>query len=232
MNGFFTPDMKLSDMIDMDYGLVHVVSRLGIDLGHSWMKAGDACALGGIDPGTFILVCNVYSFPGYSPTPEDIASVDIPDIVRYLHGSHAYYLGSALEKLERLFDSLLEPCDERRRSAVMKFYVDYKTELEKHFAREENEVFPYIRSLGLSGGDVLPEGYSIGQFEEHHESVDEKMEDMKNIVMKYLPEECDQEKRAWVLLSIYRLRDDLRRHTYVEDNILVPAVRNLERNGR
>ena len=37
--------------------------------------------------------------------------------------------------------------------------------------------------------------------------------------------------RMWVLVSIYSLRDDLRRHTYVEDNILVPAVRNLENNG-
>ena len=82
----------------------------------------------------------------------------------------------------------------------------------------------------LSG--VRNPGYSITDFEEHHENVDEKMEDMKNIVMKYLPDVCDENMKMWVLLSIYRLRDDLRRHTYVEDNILVPTVKNLERDGR
>ena len=111
----------------------------------------------------------------------------------------------------------------------MKFFEDYRVELEKHFGREEEQVFPYVESI-LAG--CKPEGYSIGDFEEHHESVDEKMEDMKNIVMKYLPEACDSDLQMWVLLSIYRLRDDLRRHTYVEDDILVPIVKRLENDGR
>lgn len=229
MKEIFTPDVKLSDMIDLDYNLLQVISRVGIALKHAGMKAADACAQSGIDPGTFILICNVYSFRDHVPSDEDIASGDISTIIRYLHGSHAYYTGRALRQLEAAFDHLLEPCDERQKQVILKFYIDYKVELEKHFAREEEEVFPYINAL-IGGGK--PEGYSIDQFEEHHESVDEKLEDMRNIVMKYLPEVCDEEAKMWVLLSICRLRDDLRRHTYVEDNILVPIVRNLERNGR
>ena len=135
----------------------------------------------------------------------------------------------ALKNLESSFDRLVEPCDENQKKVILKFFVDYKKELEKHFSREEEEVFPYVESL-LSG--VRNPSYSITDFEEHHENVDEKMEDMKNIVMKYLPDVCDENMKMWVLLSIYRLRDDLRRHTYVEDNILVPTVKNLERDGR
>ena len=52
---------------------------------------------------------------------------------------------------------------------------------------------------------------------------------MKNFVMKYLPSECDEELKMWVLQAVCRLRDDLRRHTFVEDGILVPIVRNLEK---
>ena len=51
--------------------------------------------------------------------------------------------------------------------------------------------------------------------------MEEKLEDMKNIVMKYLPGDCSNELKIMVLLSIYHLHDDLRRHTYVENNILV-----------
>ncbi|MBQ6185794.1 MAG: hemerythrin domain-containing protein [Bacteroidales bacterium] len=228
MKDIFTPDMRLSDMIDMNYSLMQVISRMGIGLGLAGMTAGEACSHCGLDERTFMLICNVYSFPEYVPSQADIAATNIPDIVRYLRGSHAYYTGKALSNLESSFNCLLEPCDVGRRTAITKFFVDYKSELVKHFAREEDEVFPYIEALQ---NGKKPEGYSIDQFEEHHESVDEKLEDMKNIVMKYLPEECDPEMRMWVLVSIYSLRDDLRRHTYVEDNILVPAVRNLENNG-
>ena len=180
MKEMFTPDMKLSDIIDMDYGLVQVISRVGIELRHAGMSASEACKQAGIDPSTFMLICNVYSFPEYQPDEQDIAAADIKDIVRYLSRSHAYYTGIALRNLESFFNRLLAPCDEGRKAAILKFFFDYKAELEKHFAREEEKVFPYVRSL-LSGS--RPGGYSIDQFEEHHESVDEKLEDMKNIVM-------------------------------------------------
>ena len=229
MKQTFTPDLKLSDIIDMDYNLVQVISRMGIDLRHAGMAASEACALDGIDPSSFLLICNVYSFPEHRPSDSDIAAANLLDILRYLRGSHLYYTGIALRNLETAFDRLVSPCDEGSKKAVLKFFIDYKAELEKHFAREEDEVFPYVETL-MDG--VRPEGYSIDQFEEHHESVDEKLEDMKNIVMKYLPVECDEELKMWVLLSIYRLRDDLRRHTFIEDGILVPMVRNLENDGR
>ena len=229
MKELFTPDMRLSDMLDMNYSLVQVIYRMGIELRRSGLKVVDACAQAGIDPATFILISNVYSFPEYVPSASEVSSVNVPDIIRYLRGSHSYYTGVALRDLQTSFDKLVEPCDEPRKKVILKFLVDYKNELEKHFEREERQVFPYVESL-LSGGKS-PD-YSIEDFEEHHESVDEKMEDMKNIVMKYLPEVCEEEKRTLLLLSIYRLRDDLRRHTYVENHILVPSVKNLESDGR
>ena len=170
MKQFFTPDMKLSDIIDMDYNLVQVISRMGIDLRHAGLSASGACVLDGIDPPTFMLICNVYSFPERRPSDADIAAANIKDILRYLRGSHLYYTGIALRNLEGAFDRLVSPCDEGRKKAVLKFFIDYKAELEKHFAKEEDQVFPYVEAL-LAG--VKPEGYSIDQFEEHHESVDE-----------------------------------------------------------
>lgn len=225
-----TPDMRLSDILDMNYSLLQVVSRVGIELKHAGLKLCDACAFAGIDPATFILISNVFSSPEYVPTPSEVATANVHDIVRYLHGSHAYYTGIALKRLEASFDRLVEPCDENQKKVILKFFVDYKAELEKHFAIEEDKVFPYVEAL--LEGERRPSDYSIEDFEEHHENVDEKMEDMKNIVMKYLPDVCSEDMKMWSLLSIYRLRDDLRRHTYVEDNILVPAVKNLESHGR
>ena len=63
MRELFSPDMKLSDMIDMNYSLMRVISRVEINLRHAGMKAADACAFCGMDVPTFMLICNVYSFP-------------------------------------------------------------------------------------------------------------------------------------------------------------------------
>ena len=104
-------------------------------------------------------------------------------------------------------------------------------ELGKHFAYEEDNVFTYVRSL-MDESSPYSGDYSITQFEEHHENVEEKLEDMKNIVMKYLPSECDNTVKTGVLFSIYQLQDDLQHHTYVENNVLVPIVTRLEKHGK
>ena len=75
-------------------------------------------------------------------------------------------------------------------------------------------------------------GYSIGQFEKNHSNIDEKLNDLKNIVMKYLPDICDPVLRNDVLYHIFCLEDDLRHHTLIEDNVLVPLVGILERERR
>ncbi len=225
----YTTEMSVSDLIDSDYSLLQVISRMSLDLRLAGLPVSEACGRCGIDPETFILVCNVYSFPDYVPSQADLSRGNITNIIDYLRGSHLYYMGHALGRLENLFDRLVAPFDERQKKVVLKFFNDYKTELDKHFAYEEEVVFPYIEALQKNR--VMSSGYSIEQFEEHHGNVEEKLEDMKNIVMKYLPTECSNELRIMVLLLIYHLREDLLRHTYVENNVLVPIVGRLERDG-
>ena len=226
----YTTEMSVSDMIDIDYSLLQVISRMGLDLKYAGMPVSEACRKCGIDPDTFSRICNVDSFPYHVPSSAELASGSVPDIIEYLHVSHLYYMGRALRGLEESFDRLVAPFDERQKKVVLKFFNDYKNELDKHFAYEEEVVFPYIETLRRDGKRASE--YSIEQFEEHHENVEEKLEDMKNIVMKYLPAECSNELKIMVLLSIYHLHDDLRRHTYVENNILVPIVSRLERDGK
>lgn len=226
----YTIEMSVSDLIDIDYSLLQVISRMGLDLKHAGLPVSEACRMCGIDPDTFILICNVYSFPDHQPSAAELAKGSIKVIIGYLHNSHLYYMGQALRVLENSFDKLVAPFDEKQKKVVLKFFNDYKDELDKHFAYEEEVVFPYIEALRQDG--VKASEYSIEQFEEHHENVEEKLEDLKNIVMKYLPGDCSNELKIMVLLSIYHLHDDLRRHTYVENNILVPIVSVFERDGK
>ena len=54
------------------------------------------------------------------------------------------------------------------------------------------------------------------------------LHDLKNIVMKYLPDTCDTVQRNEVLYRIFRLEEDLAKHTIVEDTVLIPLVNRIE----
>ena len=50
------------------------------------------------------------------------------------------------------------------------------------------------------------------------------LEDLKNLVMKYMPPVCGQQDIFRALTCIFSLQEDLARHILVEDGILVPIV--------
>lgn len=220
------PSMKLADLIELNYRLLDVLSRLGVGLGFGEHTITDACRTFGISESAFLLICNEYTFEGYVPGQELLSSADAEDIMKYLHNSHMYYMDREMEHLRSSLARLLAPVDAAQRKVVEKFFADYKAEVKNHFDYEEDVVFPYVNAL-LEGASR--NGYSIGQFEENHSNIDEKLNDLKNIVMKYLPDVCDPVLRNEVLYHIFYLEDDLHHHTLIEDNVLVPMVDLLER---
>jgi regulator of cell morphogenesis and NO signaling len=112
---------------------------------------------------------------------------------------------------------------------VWDFFRGYKVELENHFGFEEREVIPYVQDLIIG---MKRSGFSIDRFEENHSNIDEKLNDLKNLVLKSLPAVCDRNVRIELLLRLFILQEDLRCHTYIEDSILVPMVRLLENPQR
>jgi regulator of cell morphogenesis and NO signaling len=124
----------------------------------------------------------------------------------------------AMKELTAALVSLTEPCDERHRNIIRKFFAEYKEELFKHLEYEENTVFPQAEAA-LRHGRVTPDDY-----EENHSHVEEKLEDLKNLVMKYMPPACAQQDIYRALSCIFSLQEDLAKHILVEDGILVPIV--------
>ena len=222
-----SPSLKMADLVNLNYSLLSVLSRLGMTLGFGETTVEDACCRHSINVSSLLLICNIYTYQGYVPTGDLLTSGSPIDIVRYLHQSHVYYIDNELPGLEHSLEDLVASCEPRLKRTIYNFFAEYKKELENHFAYEESVVFPYVRSF-KSG--IREKGYSIEQFEENHSNIDEKLCDLKNIVMKYLPEQCDPVKRNDVLYHICFLEDDLGKHTLIEGNILIPMMSRLEEN--
>ena len=225
----FSEQMKLADLIDLNYNLLPVISRLGVSVALSDFSVAAACEKSGMDVPTLLLICNVYTFDDYVPSTGDLSKGNPRSIIKYLHNSHLYYLDEALETLQGMLTRLLEPCNDNQKTIFWKFFNDYKAELQRHFGFEEDTVFPYVQSLidGKAGAD-----FSIGKFEDNHSNISEALNDLKNIIMKYIPAECSDLLRSRVLMEVYGLEVDLAKHTRIEDNILVPIVTRIEENVR
>ncbi len=221
----FSCNMKLAELVEANYRLLGVLSRVGIDGSYGEKTVSEACLQNGLDPDTVILLCEVYSFPEFEPSAAQLHRSHVGDILRYLHQSHDYYLTRVLAMMEGAVSQLLEPCTAAQRKVVWEFFSGYKAELEKHFSFEEQEVIPYVQDLIIGR---RRSGFSIDRFEENHSNIDEKLSDFKNLVMKSLPFSCDKRLRIELLMHVFVLQEDLKCHTYIEDHVLVPMVRLLE----
>ncbi|MCC8035504.1 MAG: hemerythrin domain-containing protein [Rikenellaceae bacterium] len=217
-------EMKLADLILEDHRLLPVLERTGIGLGFGEKRVSEACAQSGIPVELFMLICSVHSREGYVPDSACLKSTDISGIVEYLHQSHEYFRFRQIPSMSAKLTVIEQGCDPLHGKMLRRFFEGYRTELENHFEYEETEVFPYMKGL-LSGKKA--KGYSIPRFEENHTNIEEKLNDLKNILLKYLPADCCPEVRSEMLYDIFRLEEDLKRHTTIEDLVLIPLVSQL-----
>lgn len=221
----FSPKMKLADLILTNYKLLLVLNRFNIHLGFGEKNVEEICAKQGIPTSLFLLVCNVYTFADYLPQDDELQSFNAESLITYLQNSHCYYKEKCLPAIKRQLDKIAEQANSKPAQILQQFYDNYQAEVLNHFDYEETVAFPYADHLAKGN---LTEAYSISQFEKNHSNIEEKLNDLKNIIIKYLPDAGLSEELNTLLFQLFELEDDFRKHTLIEDRILVPLVLQLE----
>jgi regulator of cell morphogenesis and NO signaling len=77
-----------------------------------------------------------------------------------------------------------------------------------------------------------PSGYSIDDYVKEHDNIEDKLNDLINIIVKYLPEEILPDERISVWFDLVQVAADLNKHAKIENTILVPFVRIIENRIR
>jgi regulator of cell morphogenesis and NO signaling len=115
---------------------------------------------------------------------------------------------------------------------VEKFFKEYFDEVTEHLDYENQIVFPYVIALNdkiiNSKEPFNPVKYSVEQYKEHHNDIEEKLSDLKKLLIKYLPQKKDHVLRRKLLQSLFELEYDLNIHSQIEDFILIPLVAQME----
>lgn len=224
-NSFFTENTKMAELVISNPTLMLTLSRFGIELGFGDQNVKEVCEKAKVSPSFFLLICNIYSNPEFIPSKDDIKSVEANAILAYLSESHKYYLKERLPHIESHLKRIVEACPARYGNTINRFFNEYKDEVENHFKYEEEVVFPYIKSLC---NNALNPNFSIREFESNHSNIEDKLNDLMNILIKYLPANIFPKERIEISLDIMEVTSDLSCHTLVEERVLVPFVEMME----
>lgn len=225
----FVVQDKMVNLIRSNHSLLPVVNRFGIRLGFRDKTIGDVCNSLDINADFFLAIVNTYTNPDYFPK-EALQSFSPLLIIQYLKKTHQYYKSYVLPKMEKQLDHLISGSDENQEKlkVIDAFYRKYKNELLNHIQDEENNIFPYVESL-VNNPSKLKGSFKIMDFEQQHTNVEVQINDLKNLILKYLDPIYDDNDCNEFLTTVFNFEKDITDHARIEDAILIPQVIRIEK---
>lgn len=216
----------MAGLVNEEFNLLPILSRLSIPLGFGNKTIGEVCDEAAINTDTFLLIVN---FTLSGTIPDNINNpTNAIGIIDFLHNSHDYFLSY---KFPHIRTNLLNALDDNYSEinpAIIHFFDEYVSHVKRHFEYEENNVWPYIRSL-VKGEPI--EGYNIAVFKSHHDEIGEKLSDLKNLILRYYTT-ARPNLMYDALVDIYNCEADLNSHNDIENEILIPMISDLEKQNQ
>jgi regulator of cell morphogenesis and NO signaling len=219
----YEADDKMIDLISDNYSMLQGLSAFGIRLGFGDKTVSEVCREQDVDCYTFLTVVN-FLINGYTPKETD-DKISVKTLLAYLQASHRYFLDFQLPSIRvKLEKSLNE--GNGLAPLILRLYDEYAHDIQLHMKYEEKTLFPYVEAL-LRGEPTS--SYNVDIFSKHHSDTTGKFQELKNIIIKYLPHNgLANNQLTATLYDIYNNEDWLLNHSNVEEVLFVPAIRLLE----
>ena len=216
----------MCDLVCDQYAVLQVMSRFGIALGFGDSTIAEVCTASNVDTATFLAVVNLLMCPNADGSLY-AGEVSVRALTDYLHNSHDYFLGFRLPAIRRKLIEAVDCSQSDVAFAILRYFDEYVAEVDKHMDYEETTVFPYVEALlaGERGSQ-----YSMEVFRRHHDQIEERLRELKNIIIKYYPTGSTNELNG-VLFDIFTCEQELTSHNAVENEIFIPAVEQLASDG-
>lgn len=225
----FTETDKMVFLIQSNHHLLPVIHRFGLRLGFRNKTVEELCLEYHIDTAFFLAIVNTFHNKNYFPEKK-LLSFSPLLIIDYLKKTHGYYISYSLPQIEQLMHQLQLSASGQNKEMKMieEFYLTYKKKLLLHIQDEEEKVFPFVEEL-VHNPEVAKSKNFNPNFEEEHQHVDFELDDLKNLILKYISPVYDELVCNKLLDEIYRFEKDIHDHSRIEDAILIPQVQQLQK---
>lgn len=219
----YEADDKMIDLISDNYSMLQGLSAFGIRLGFGDKTVCKVCREQDVDCYTFLMVVN-FLINGYTPKESD-EKISVKTLLGYLQASHRYFIDFQLPSIRTKLEESLQKGDGLA-ALILRLYDEYAHDIRLHMKYEEKTLFPYVEAL-LRGEQTS--GYNVDIFSKHHSDTKGKFQELKNIIIKYLPHNgLANNQLTATLYDIYNNEEWLLNHSNVEEILFVPAIRLLE----
>lgn len=221
------------DLISDNYSMLQGMSAFGIRLGFGDKTVSEVCHEQGVDGYTFLTVVN-FLINGYAPKETD-DRISVPTLLAYLRASHRFFLDFQLPTIRKKLEESLQPHpltpspvgEAELATLILRLYDEYAHDIRLHMKYEEKTLFPYVEAL--LRGEQKP-NYNVDIFSKHHSDTTGKFQELKNIIIKYLPHDgLTNNQLTATLYDIYNNEEWLLNHSNVEEVLFVPSIRRLEK---
>ncbi|MDR1725622.1 MAG: hemerythrin domain-containing protein [Bacteroidales bacterium] len=222
----YFPQDLMSDLIIENPLMLNLLSRFAMPLGVGQKTIRQCCEENNVDTDTFLQIVTLT----IDPSEENVVNTALhfPSVLRFLENSHKYFAEFRLPFIKANLEKALkeQPLDINK--FILAYFDEYLVEVKKHFDYEERKVFPYITALI---NNTATDKYKISTFSRHHDHIEIKLMELKNIIIKYYNLKTSYELSD-VLGSIFITANDLQRHNELENHLLVPTVSEIEHKKR
>jgi regulator of cell morphogenesis and NO signaling len=183
-------------------------------------------SVNGISPGLFSILCEIYTSDNPQVDLGKLDTSDVPVLLRILRNTHRHYLEASIVAIHDNVHRMTQLSTPENSAVINRFFDDYENDIKSHIHFEEKVVFKYIEGLLKGERDSR---FSVGMLRDMHNDAEDKLTDFKNIVMSHLPDSDTSDARYEVLVGILNIEDAIRRHTVIEERVLLPLAELLEK---
>ena len=165
----------------------------------------------------------------------DWAAASMTELANHIEQTHHAYLREELPRLDRLVGRIREVHGERHPELVEleRVFRDLHDELTAHMMKEEQILFPMIRSMEASDQAQAFHCGSVDNpirvMEHEHDSAGNALARMSELTGRYTPPEDACNTFRATLSGLADLERDLHIHIHKENNILFPRASRREK---
>jgi len=227
-------NIKLSDnlfeIIELNPYILFVFEHLQLLDKPKNLTVKSFCKAHSLDESLFLALLNVYN-GNENHIELKPQKKYLKTIVPFLKHSHQYYKNEKYPFIANLMKILQLKVNSKEIALLKNFFEAYKNEVIEHLEYEEKNVFPYIERLLIK--KTIPQNdieFSIKDYQEHHNDIEEKLSDLKNLLIHHLKVGDFASLKRQIILNLYELQYDLHAHSIIEDKILIPIILTIEAN--
>lgn len=201
---FLIPTSVLSEKVSANYFLIPVLNRFGIKMGLEDKSVMDICKEYSLNTNFLLCILNTYLNEDYFPEKK-LQEFDIDLVSRYLKQTDSYYIHAQIPNIEKHLNAFIAMSDPGNKQLEL---------IRKLFSKFKDELLNRINQGVLDDDIPLP-----------------LLLDLKNILIKHISGNFNENLCYAVIFSVDSLLSDLSKHNRIREKILKPMVRNLEEAG-